>query len=159
MVIAELRRWKIRCPKGELDLVFPNGAGRPESHGNLLNRFFWPLQVQCGLIKGYREIGGERQLVAKYSLHALRHAAASHLIEQGLNSKRIQTIMGHSSIAVTMDTYDHLFDDADGDRRIMERVEAQFFHGAQCFMSDMANAWFWSSRAFPADSAGSRIAP
>ena len=129
MVVSELKKWKLRCPVGELDLVFPNGAGKPESHANLLNRFFWPLQVECGIIKGYREKEGKKVALAKYSLHALRHAAASLLIEQGLNSKRIQSIMGHSSITVTMDTYGHLFEDPEEDKRIMQQVEASLFNG------------------------------
>jgi integrase len=28
-LVAELKRWKLACPKGELDLVFPNSAGKP----------------------------------------------------------------------------------------------------------------------------------
>jgi integrase len=42
-------------------------------------------------------------------LHALRHAAASLFIEQGFTPKRVQALMGHSSIQVTFDTYGHLF--------------------------------------------------
>jgi hypothetical protein len=40
-------------------------------------------------------------MAAKYSLHALRHAAASLFIAQGWTPKKVQTVMGHSSIAVT----------------------------------------------------------
>lgn len=32
-LMSELKRWKLRCPVGERDLVFPNGAGNPENHG------------------------------------------------------------------------------------------------------------------------------
>jgi integrase len=39
--------------------------------------------------------------VARYALHALRHACASLWIEQGHNPKQIPTLMGHSSIKVT----------------------------------------------------------
>ena len=39
----------------------------------------------------------------------MRHACASLWIEEGLNAKRIQALMGHSSIQVTFDTYGHLF--------------------------------------------------
>jgi site-specific recombinase XerD len=35
---------------------------------------------------------------AKFGLHALRHAAAALCIEQGMSPKRMQMIMGHSSI-------------------------------------------------------------
>lgn len=42
------------CPKGELDLVFPNGAGHVELHANLLNRVFWPIQVAAGVVNMVR---------------------------------------------------------------------------------------------------------
>lgn len=44
----------------------------------------------------------------KYGLHALRHFCASWLIEQGFTPKRLQTILGHSSIQMTFDVYGHL---------------------------------------------------
>ena len=40
LVLNTLRTWRAACPPGELGLVFPNGAGRIESHANLRNRFF-----------------------------------------------------------------------------------------------------------------------
>jgi integrase len=40
----------------------------------------------------------------KYGLHALRHAAASLFIEQGFSPKRVQALMGHSTIQMTFDT-------------------------------------------------------
>jgi integrase len=39
------------------------------------------------------------------------------------NPKQIQTLMGHSSIKVTFDTYGHLFADAEADQRAAEGVE------------------------------------
>jgi integrase len=41
----------------------------------------------------------------KYGLHSLRHAAASLFIEQGFSPKRVQALMGHSSIQMTFDTH------------------------------------------------------
>lgn len=35
-LLHELKKWRLRCPKGELDMVFPNGAGNPETHANVL---------------------------------------------------------------------------------------------------------------------------
>ena len=42
-------------------------------------------------------------------LHAYRHFYASWLIDQRFGPKRVQELMGHSSIQVTFDTYGHLF--------------------------------------------------
>lgn len=52
-------------------------------------------------------------------LHDLRHTYASHLIAIGASPKYIQTQMGHSTIAVTMDVYGHLYPD----ERTVDRLE------------------------------------
>jgi len=49
IVVNALRQWKHECPKGELDLVFPNGSGNVESLTNLWKRFWIPVQLKCGL--------------------------------------------------------------------------------------------------------------
>ena len=65
------------------------------------------------------EAGKER-----YGLHALRHAAASLFIEQGWTAKRVQTVMGHASTAMTFDLYGGLFKNPEDDRKAMEQVQA-----------------------------------
>jgi hypothetical protein len=40
--------------------------------------------------------------------HDLRHTYASLLIADNIHPKRIQSLLGHSSIQITMDTYGHL---------------------------------------------------
>ncbi|WP_260443079.1 tyrosine-type recombinase/integrase [Listeria immobilis] len=42
----------------------------------------------------------ENNDLAKISFHDLRHSAASFLLEQGINVKVIQNILGHSDIKV-----------------------------------------------------------
>ena len=42
-------------------------------------------------------------------LHEARHTFASLMIAAGVNAKALSTYMGHSSIAVTLDRYGHLF--------------------------------------------------
>jgi integrase len=41
----------------------------------------------------------------KYKLYDLRHFYASMLIDQRINLKRIQTLMGHRSIQTTLSPY------------------------------------------------------
>lgn len=41
------------------------------------------------------------------SVHSLRHSFASKWIEQGLDSKALSEILGHSSVKITMDIYVH----------------------------------------------------
>jgi integrase len=43
-VANTLKEWRLQCPKGDLDLVFPNGAGRVESLSNLIKRGLIPAQ-------------------------------------------------------------------------------------------------------------------
>ncbi len=44
-------------------------------------------------------------------------AYASLLIEQGIDPKRLQALMGHATLKLTMDTYGHLWPNADADQR------------------------------------------
>lgn len=127
LVLNALREWKLTCPKGDLGLVFPNGLGKVESYANLIEHGFAPIQIAAGIIAQKQAVDDAGQpvtvSVAKYGLHALRHACASLWIEQGHNPKQIQTLMGHSSIKVTFDTYGHLFADSEADQRAAEGVE------------------------------------
>lgn len=94
VVISELKKWKLACMPNELNLVFPNEAGRPINHNNLVNRHFDPALKKAGIDKS--------------RFHDLRHTFASMLIEQGENLKYIQTQLGHSSPTVTLNVYAHL---------------------------------------------------
>jgi integrase len=107
-----LREWKLICPKGEADLVFPNGAGQIENHANIVQRGLAPVQIAAGVVTKAGE--------AKYTgLHALRHFHASWCINRredgglGLPIKLVQERMGHASITMTSDRYGHLFDNGD----------------------------------------------
>ena len=132
LVLNALKEWKLACPKGDLDLVFPNGVGKVESYANLIEHGFGPIQIAAGVVaqKAVEEDGLPKViLIGKYGLHALRHACASLWIEQGYNPKQIQALMGHSSIKVTFDTYGHLFADAEADQRAAEGVELRLLGG------------------------------
>lgn len=51
----------------------------------------------------------------KIDFHALRHTCGAWLAMAGENPKTIQSIMRHSSITLTMDTYGHLFPASESD--------------------------------------------
>src|SRR5262245_7423655 len=79
-----------------------------------------PFKTSCCIT-----IDGEPTSAAKYGFHALRHAAASLFIAHlGWTPKRVQTVMGHSSIRMTYDLYGHLFEDPEADREAMKKIEA-----------------------------------
>ncbi len=103
--ILTLKKWQLECPKGALDLVFPNWQGNPESFSNINRRAWKPLITEAGI---------QSQLPPK----SLRHARASLEISLGANPKEIQSLMGHSSITVTFDIYGHLFPDHQDERNL-----------------------------------------
>lgn len=99
-LVKELRKWKLACPTGDRDLIFPNSLGKPESAANLLKRGFYPAL--------------RRAKIRRIRFHALRHSYVSTLIEYGVtNIKRLQMLLGHSSAMITLDTYTHLLPDSD----------------------------------------------
>jgi integrase len=115
-VVKVLKEWKLACPVSDLALVFPSQRKKPLSHRVLMCNHVVPVFQQAH--------------VGPLGLHALRHAAASLWIEQGLNGKRVQVLMGHSSIQVTFDTYGHLFDQAQRDAEDAAAIERALFADA-----------------------------
>jgi integrase len=114
-VLNTLREWRLVCPKGELDLVFPNMLGKVQPLSNIAHRVWRPLQRQAGLV----DAGGE----PLFNFHALRHFAASLWIELGFSPKRLQALLGHSSVQMTFDRYGHLFPSAEDDHERFARGE------------------------------------
>jgi hypothetical protein len=92
-------------------LVFPTLTGKVRGPGHLW-RDFARLQCEIGMVGATGK--------AKYSLHKLRHFFASWAIEQGFPQKRLQTILGHASIGITMDVYGHLFPRLEDDQALLE---------------------------------------
>jgi len=122
-LVQELKHWKLQCPKGELELVFPNGAGNPENHGNLLNRGFYPALRRAGL--------------RKIRFHDLRHTYVSLLIASGVDVKTASILAGHSSIKITLDIYGHLYPNSfDG---IAERLHSLIKSGSKMVANDKTN--------------------
>jgi integrase len=110
-VAGVLLGWQVKSGGRGHGLVFPNGRGNIENHGNIINRGLIPAQLAAGITT---------QGKAKYTgMHALRHFYASWLINReadgglGLPPKIVQTRMGHANLAITMDRYGHLFPSGD----------------------------------------------
>lgn len=68
---------------------------------------------------------GRVTLKPVFRFHDLRHAAAALFIEQGMGAKRIQELMGHSSIQVTFDIYGYLFRDPEADAAAVDAISAK----------------------------------
>jgi integrase len=136
-VLAELRKWRLACPKGALGLVFPSSTGRVQSLANIATRGWIPAQIAAGVRTIEKDADGKVIVdqhghpvrVAKYpGLHATRHFFASWCINRRqdggleLPGKVVQERLGHSTIAMTMDTYGHLFPRGD-DREELAAAE------------------------------------
>jgi integrase len=123
IVVNTLREWKLSCPKGEMDLVFPTGTGGIENLSNILIRGLAPAQVAAGVVSKHGK--------AKYTgLHSLRHFYASWCINRQkdggleLPLKVVQHRLGHSSIQMTSDVYGHLFPRGDDGAELAEAEKA-----------------------------------
>ena len=115
IVSNALKEWSLACPKGELGLVFPTR----QSPSNICRRGLGPLMLKAGIVDEDGEV--------KYSgMHALRHFNASWLINpkdlggRGRPPKVVQEHLGHSTLAMTMDTYGHLFPRGDDAEELRE---------------------------------------
>jgi integrase len=116
LVCQTLKDWKMNSPVNNIGLVFPNSVGKVQNYANIYNRVFKPMLVENEIV--------DESGKAKFGIHALRHAAASLFIEQGWNPKKIQTILGHASITMTMDVYGHLFENVGEDVALFEKLES-----------------------------------
>jgi integrase len=113
IVVNTLREWKLACPKGQLNLAFPNTTGGADRRSEIVDNAFRPAQVRAGIVnsKGEAKYGG---------LHSLRHFYASWCINRkedgglGLPLKVVQHRLGHSGIQITANRYGHLFPNEDG---------------------------------------------
>ena len=68
------------------------------------------------------------------NFHAIRHTFATDCVEAGFDIKTISSILGHSSVAVTLNTYVH--PSFDSMRRMMDGLESRFSQ-VNTFAKDM----------------------
>jgi integrase len=74
-------------------LVFTTDTGGPINPSNLRQRSF------ASLLK--------RARLPHMRFHDLRHTCATLLLSRGVHAKFVQELLGHATIAVTLDTYSH----------------------------------------------------
>lgn len=80
------------------DLVFPNETGSLLNPSNLRNRSFRRVKARSGVREDLR-------------FHDLRHTCATLLLREGVNAKVVSEMLGHASIAITLNTYSHVLPD------------------------------------------------
>jgi integrase len=118
LVVSELRKWKLKCPKTDLGLVFPSQLKDVGimTLSHIVKSGLWPPQIAAGSTKVGKDTNGKITNVAKYQgLHSLRHFFASWCINRKVDGglelpvKIVQERLGHSSVVMTLDIYGHLF--------------------------------------------------
>jgi integrase len=75
-------------------LIFTTDTGAPINPSNLRQRSFKPLLKRAGL--------------PHMRFHDLRHTCATLLLSRGVHPKFVQELLGHATIAITLDTYSHV---------------------------------------------------
>ncbi len=75
------------------DLVFPNALGAPAPKYDVSQRF-----IRIARNAGFTGL----------RFHDLRHTAATLMLEAGIHPKVVSERLGHSTIAITLDTYSHV---------------------------------------------------
>lgn len=108
-----LREHKLRSSYSQPeDFVFSTTTGRPAHWRNVSRR---------GLGAAVKKSG-----VPHVAWHELRHTFASLLIAEGLNVVYVSRQLGHSSPAITLALYAHLFDRYEHAQRARTALEAGF---------------------------------
>jgi len=75
-------------------LVFAGQRGGLINPSNLRQRSFTPLLKRAAL--------------PQITFHDLRHTCASLLFQKNVHPKFVQELLGHASVAITLDTYSHM---------------------------------------------------
>lgn len=73
------------------------------------------------IVKQIRAAGNEFDRITS---HVFRHTFATRAIEAGMQPQVLKTILGHSTLSMTMDLYSHVMEDVKADE--MEKIAKVF---------------------------------
>jgi len=117
--VQKIEQFKLRSKSNNWDnnedyqnLVFTSKNGKPTGHSTF----------NLNLVRIITNINNDRRTISKLNnadfvefkpmfMHALRHTFATRCIESEMKPKTLQIILGHSTLATTMDLYVHVTDD------------------------------------------------
>lgn len=96
--------------------IIAQGKTAPEEYQNLIfvtknNRPSQQFIVQECIELIIRHIQEKHTDFERFSTHCFRHTFATRAIENGMNPKTLQKLLGHGSLQMTMDLYCHVTDD------------------------------------------------
>ncbi len=78
----------------ENGLIFASETGTPLDRRHVTTRHFKPLLKRAGL--------------PQIRFHDLRHTCATLLLTKNVNPKIVSEMLGHATVAITLDTYSHV---------------------------------------------------
>jgi integrase len=90
------------------DLVFPSSVGTPLSHRNV--------------VRAFKALLRRAELPETTRFYDLRHTCATLLLSRNVHPKYVQELLGHASIALTLDIYSHVLPGMGGASSAMEEA-------------------------------------
>jgi integrase len=108
LLAGELAAHKQRAGRDGAALVFGPTGVKPFSPETVRRRSLAAWEAENGRRVEQADDPASVELLAPITLHEARHTCASILIAAGVNAKALSVIIGHSTIAMTFDTYGHL---------------------------------------------------
>ena len=107
--------------------LFPNpktGEG-VWGYEDFIRDCWMPLMRAAGLVMMLPDSKGKNRPVAEFKPHVLRHVAVSLWLAQTPQPKpkKVQELVGHATLKMTMDTYGHLWRDEEEDDAIAQASE------------------------------------
>lgn len=110
---AQKNYWKFKVVKME-QYLFCNENGDPISRE----------RVQAEIDRTVRRINAAGYDFPRITSHVFRHTFATRAIEAGMQPQVLKTILGHSSLAMTMDLYSHVLPDTKAEE--MKKIANSF---------------------------------
>jgi integrase len=108
----ELKVWKLACPPSNDGLVFATLEGK-----------FLHRKAASQILDAAITAAGIKRL----TLHKLRHAFASLLLDRGVAVPKVSGLLGHKDCAVTMKVYAHWVKDKKND---VQELASSIFQGS-----------------------------